>query len=147
MMALDHRLEGIVSRWRGTTFAGERDACESRGEVLARRSGKTFAEVVSIFDARPSSRPSVRRTPSPTMRVQVEADLRRVVRFARALREFDLADRDAGHVVRITCGGRLVATIACADDALAYNVEMICTSVIIRREYEAEAAEPFARAA
>jgi hypothetical protein len=41
----------------------------------------------------------------------------------------------------------LVATIACADDALAYNVEMICTSVIIRREYEAEAAEPFASAA
>ena len=76
------------------------------------------------------------------------ADLRHVVHWARRLPLFDSADRTNAGNVAITYRGRMVATIACGDDALAYNVEMICTSVIIRREYEAEAAEqPFALAA
>lgn len=76
------------------------------------------------------------------------ADLRHVVHWSRRLPVFDSADRNRAGNVEITYGGRMVATIACANDALAYNVEMICTSVLIRREYaEAEDAEPFALAA
>jgi hypothetical protein len=62
------------------------------------------------------------------------ADLRHVVHWARRLPLFDSADRNRGGNVEITYCSHLIATVACASAALAYAAEMICTSVIIKRE-------------
>ena len=45
-------LEKVIALWRGTKFAGERQAARAQGTTLANRVGLTFDQAVAAVDAK-----------------------------------------------------------------------------------------------
>lgn len=130
---LDRKFEKIVALMRSTTHAGERSNARAAAEAVAKRAGMRFDEAIALVGGRRRKHQSK----WTLYHVHDLNGLRGVVHRARRLSAFDSADRNADGKVVVSHYGRIVATVDCANDALAYAAEMICTSVIIRREYEA----------